>query len=390
MLTRQGWAVLVGAVGVLIAARLFGILELYIVGAALLLLAAATVVYVRTIRARLRVRRTLNPARVHAGDAARVEVTATNTGKGRTAVLSLRDPVAGTRGARLHLVPLRHAERARAAYRLPTEHRGVVAVGPLTIEVSDPFGLARHRRLGAPQLELTVFPHVDIVAAPPGGGDRDPMGNAVHHRSLGRQGDEFYALREYVVGDDLRRVHWRSTARHDDLMVRQDEMPWQDRTTVILDVRRASHSEASFERAVSAAASVTTAAYRAQHNLRLMASDGTDAGLGNSVGHVEAIMEYLASVEPSGHGSMRSVLEGLRRSPQAGSLVVALGRGTRSELDALARLRRSFGAVLVIVTEGHDDLTSGHLPITTIDARTDDTFASAWATMVGSRREVRT
>ena len=208
-----------------------------------------------------------------------------------------------------------------------------------------------------------MFPHVDVIMAPPGGGDRDPLGTAVHHRSIGRQGDEFYSLREYVVGDDLRRVHWRSTARNDELMVRQDEMPWQDRTTVVLDVRRAAHSEESIERAVSAAASVVTAAFRFQHHLRLVSSDGVDAGLGNSLGHVEAIMEYLATVDASGHGSLRGLLDRLRRSPQAGSLVAVLGKATKNELEALASLRRSFGAVVVVVTDGAERPTTGNLPL---------------------------
>ena len=62
---------------------------------------------------------------------------------------------------------------------------------------------------------------------------------------LGRSGDEFYSLRPYVVGDDLRRVHWPSTARRDELIVRQDERHWQGRTTVLLDVRRAVHTPTS-------------------------------------------------------------------------------------------------------------------------------------------------
>ena len=354
-----------------------------------MILAVVAVIYVRMVSPRLRVRRTLTPARVHAGDAARVEVAATNIGNHRTPVLTLRDPVAGTRGARLHLVPLRHAERARAAYRLPTDRRGVVAIGPLTVEVQDPFGVARHKRAGAPRLELTVFPHVDVIMAPPGGGDRDPLGTAVHHRSIGRQGDEFYSLREYVVGDDLRRVHWRSTARNDELMVRQDEMPWQDRTTVVLDVRRAAHSDESIERAVSAAASVVTAAFRFQHHLRLVSSDGVDAGLGNSLGHVEAIMEYLATVDASGHGSLRGLLDRLRRSPQAGSLVAVLGKATKNELEALASLRRSFGAVVVVVTDGAERPTPETCPSPWSIARRDGTFAAGWASMVGTPQEVR-
>ncbi len=212
------------------------------------------------------------------------------------------------------------------------------------------------------------------------------MGTVAHHRSLGRQGDEFYALREYVVGDDLRRVHWPSTARHDELMVRQDEMPWQDRTTVVLDVRRASHTPESLERAVSAAASVATACFRGQHVLRMLSSDGVDSGFANSVGHLEAIMEYFATVNASGVGSLRSVLESLRRSPQAGSLVVVLGRCTRAELDALARMRRSFGAVVIVATEGHEPLSAGRLPLLVVDARADDQFAPTWTSMMGDIR----
>ena len=97
MLTRQGWALLVGAAITFLAARLFGLVELFIVGAALVILAVVAVLYVRVVTPRLRVRRTLTPARVHAGDAARVEVAATNIGNHRTPVLTLRDPVAGTR-----------------------------------------------------------------------------------------------------------------------------------------------------------------------------------------------------------------------------------------------------------------------------------------------------
>ncbi len=65
----------------------------------------------------------------------------------------------------------------------------------------------------------------------------DPLAGAEHPNALGRGGEDFYALRHYVVGDDLRRVHWPSTARHDELMVRQDELPWQGRATVLVDVR---------------------------------------------------------------------------------------------------------------------------------------------------------
>jgi uncharacterized protein (DUF58 family) len=387
VLTRQGWIVILIAVGVLIAARAFGIIELYVVGAVLVILPLAALVYVRAARVRLRVSRSLSPTRVHAGDATRVELGATNLGTRRTPVLQLRDPVGGTRGALLHLAPLKPGESARAAYRLPTTRRGIIAVGPLGLEVGDPFGLAVQAAEAAPVLELTVYPRVDPVAAPKEGGDRDPHGAASNLNVLGQQGDDFYALREYVVGDDLRRVHWPSTARRDELMVRHEEMPWQDRTTVVLDVRRASHTAASLERAVSAAASVITATGREQHLTRFLASDGVDSNLGAGMVHNEAILEYLARLEVVGHGSLRQVLDILTRSPQGGVLVAVLGRATPGELDTLTRLHRAFRTVIAVVCEPPmpaPTVLQGRL--IRVDASRDGTFAPAWSSSVRSNR----
>jgi uncharacterized protein (DUF58 family) len=387
VLTRQGWVVLFVATGVLLAARAFGIIELYIAGAVLAILPPTALLYVRAVRVRLRVARSLSPTRVHAGDPTRVELGATNLGGRRTPVLRLRDPVGGTRGALLHLAPLRPGESARAAYRLPTTRRGIIAVGPLGLEVDDPFGLASQQAEAAPILELTVYPRIDRIAAPGGGGDRDPHGAVANPNVLGQQGDDFYSLREYVVGDDLRRVHWPSTARRDELMVRHDEMPWQDRTTVVLDVRRASHSAASLERAVSAAASVVTAAAGEEHLTRFMASDAVDSGLGSGMAHNEAILEYLARLDVVGHGSLRQVLDTLTRANQGGILIAILGRATPAELDTLARLRRSFRLVVAVVSEPPvPDPSPLQARLTRVDNTRDGAFAPSWGSMVRSRR----
>src|SRR5262249_57549786 len=125
-------------------------------------------------------------------------------------------------------------------------------------------------------------------------------------------------------GGDGGGVDWPATARRDELMVRHEEMPWQDRTTVVLDVRRASHTAASLERAVSAAASVITATAREQHLTRFLASDGVDSNLGTGMVHNEAILEYLARLGVVGHGSLRQILDTLTPSPQAGILGGAL------------------------------------------------------------------
>ena len=133
MITRAGWAALASALALVICARVFGIYELYVVGAAVAALVIVSLITVRATRLRLEVAREVVPVKVHAGSDARVEVRATNLARRRSPMLRLRDPVSGTRGALLHLAPLSPGGRARAAYRLPTAKRGVVSIGPLTV-----------------------------------------------------------------------------------------------------------------------------------------------------------------------------------------------------------------------------------------------------------------
>ena len=178
----------------------------------------------------------VSPARVHAGDPAGSTCAVRNLRRRRTPVLRLRDPVDGTRGAdccsprsgrgeRPGRLPPAH-RAPRASCRRPAAGRARRPLRPATAAVA------------APALELTVYPaHRPLAPLPLHDGDRTRSPAPSNPTSLGRTGEDFYALRPYVVGDDLRRVHWPSTARHDELMVRQDELPWQGRTTVLLDVR---------------------------------------------------------------------------------------------------------------------------------------------------------
>ncbi len=387
MLTRSGWLLLIAAGGLLFAGRAIGAVELFVAGATVIALVAASTAYVRLARVRLRVTRTLTPTRVHAGDNARVEVSASNSGGARTPVLRLRDPVDGTRGALLNLAPLRKGDVARAAYRLPTQHRGLVTIGPLSVEIGDPFGLARRTAQAAPLVDLTVYPAVDDISLPSGGGDHDPNGGAAHRNALGRQGDDFYALRPYVMGDDLRRVHWPSTARRDDLVVRQDEQPWHDRVTVVLDVRKVAHTAASFERAMSAGASVVSAAWRRRTTLHVLTTGGVDTGAEGGLAAVDAVLSHLATAEPTGPGSLRGLLDQLARTRTGGLLVVVLGRTTASEIEALARLGRSYRPIVAVVTEGtvpQARVKAGAVRL--IDATRDGGFAPAWHAVFGAAR----
>jgi uncharacterized protein (DUF58 family) len=361
----------------LVAGRVTAIVELTLLGAGLGALVLLAVVVVRVAHLRASVTRRVNPVKLHAGTPTRVELRVTNRGRGRTPLLRLRDPVAGTRGATLQLAPLRAGDTARAAYRLPTARRGIVVVGPLTMELSDPFGLVRTTRRAAPRVELTVLPHVVELAPVARSGQRDPHSGTDHANGLARQGEDFTGLRPYVVGDDLRRVHWPSTARHDELMVRQDEIPWQGRVTILLDVRKGAMRPEALEDAVSFAASLVLASWKHRDTIRLVHTGGRDSGAAASHAHVDAVLEELAVVHAAIDGSLRRALERLSRAGTGGALVVVLGRTAPTEVEALVRLTRRFGPVIVVVA---GDPAQIRLPagITVVGGTTLEAMASRW------------
>jgi uncharacterized protein (DUF58 family) len=348
MLTRQGRMTLVAAAVLFVAGRLIGSIELYVFGAVLAGLVAVTVLGVTLTRVRIEVARELHPPRVHAGTPSRVDVRVENRGGNRSPLLSLHDAVSGTRGARLLVGPLAPGESARAAYRLPTERRGILTIGPLDVELSDPFGMARLTMTASGASELTVYPHVDDIEPLPMTSGNDPLAGAEHPNSLGRGGEDFYALRDYVVGDDLRRVHWPSTARHDDLMVRQDELPWQGRATVLVDVRASSNTAESLELVISAAASIVASSAKRQDLVRLVSTDGADSGFAAGHAHIEAIMEHLAAVEATNEAAFQRVLDRLARGAPGGALVVVVALVGQGELERLARLRPRFGSLSIV------------------------------------------
>jgi uncharacterized protein (DUF58 family) len=348
VLTRQGWLVGLGAIALLVGGRVLGLLELFALGVVAAALIIGCVLLVHAARLELEVGRVLHPSRVHVGTPSRVELSVRNLRAGRTPVLRLRDPVSGTRGADLLVPPLTKAERTITAYRLPTDRRGLVRVGPLEVVVNDPFGLVQVATRAAPEVQLTVLPHVDTIPPMPYTSAHDPQAGVRQLNVLGRTGEEFYALRPYVVGDDLRRIHWPSSARTDELLVRQNELPWQGRTTVLLDVRAAAHQGESIELAVSAAASVVTATARRQDLVRLVTTGGTDTDFAPGSDHVNALMEHLAVLELSSDGSLARTVDLLSGRSSGGALVAIVASVPPEDLRRLRGLRSRYGSVTIV------------------------------------------
>jgi uncharacterized protein (DUF58 family) len=389
LLTRRGWMLAGSSLAFFVGGWLFAIVELTILGVAIVVLCAGAAAFVSFRPVEVRTQRTLHPPRVHAGASSRVDLEVRNTGTRRTPVLHVRDPFdRGWRWARFLVPPLAPKTATRAAYRLPTEERGIFDIGPLEVALSDPFGLATATFTSVGVTQLTVYPRIDVISPLPTAQGHDPHSSARHPRALLGQGEDFYALRPYEVGDDLRRVHWASTARLDDLMIRQDEMPWQTRSTILLDTRARVHTAASLELAVSAAASIHAASHRVYSLVRLLSSDGTDSGFGTGHTHAEAVLEHLATLDATREDRFAGVAANLRRAGNGGSLaIVTTDRASTADLEAMARLRTRYGTIVLVVIErsatSPDALaTAAPAPLPTVSAlvkvNARTSFAAAW------------
>ena len=196
-------------------------------------------VAVRRLRpSRIAVGRQLTPPQVPAGDAARVDLEIVNRGRRSSPLLRLHDTVTGTRGVALSIAPLpRNGGSTRGAYRLPTTTRGVIQLGPVRIDDIDPLGLARWSHHIPNTLRLIVHPPIEVLPARRVPSGDDPLLGEELRQSLGLSDEEFDGLRPYSPGDDLRRVHWPSSARQDELQVRQFRPPRHGRLTVLIDTR---------------------------------------------------------------------------------------------------------------------------------------------------------
>lgn len=369
-----------GTLGLYAAGRALGTVDLSMLAAAGIVVLVAGAVTVFIGKPDVRARRILRPKRLYAGTAALAEIDLENRGRRRTTVLAVIDRFGTRREARFAVPPLLPGEVGRGAYRVPTSRRGIFAIGPLRVGVTDPLGLVRRIVQSDAEETVTVYPRIESVASLPLTVGRDLVGGAANDFSRARSGMEFHSLREYAVGDDLRHVHWRSTARTGELMIREHDVPWQTRATLLLDTRRAGYTAAGFERVVEAAASVATALHQRRSILRLVTTGGVDTGFGSGHDHYEAIMERLAVAEAAGPAdtSFELVAARLHRQAATGALIAFVGALGTDELTKLGALGRRFGFVAAVRTGVGSD-GGGRLPgLTVVDVPSRRKFSDAW------------
>ena len=375
MITRRGWALTGAALGLFVAGRILGLVQLAVLALAAALTLIVAAVWVRIRTPQLVARRELKE-RLQVGVQGRVDVVVQALEP--TATMSVNDAFdGGRRAARLLLAPLHAGEEARAAYRFPTERRGRFEVGPLRVTLTDPFGLVERTRFVLSTEQVIVYPRVREVLPPPEMGGLDLDREQPNVRSRIEPSGEFHTLRDYAPGDDLRHVHWRSTARRGHLMMRQNEARRRTPVLVLLDVRPGAHDRASFERAVEACASIVSAIDRTDRPVEVMLSTGRMIGAAGRR-HLGTVMDELAVVEP--HGPDRFVAAESRR--RSAALVAIVGRALPNDSAALGVLVRDGGQLTIVACMPEAGVVSPRSrrlrnPIVVTNG-TDRPFPDAW------------
>ena len=364
MPTARGWIVAATGLSLLAGGELMAVRALSAFGLALVALAVSAVLVVRFGRHEIDAGRSVAPQRVGAGHPVSVRIQLTNVGKATTPLLLLDDriPPGLTGRARFAFSGVEPAGVRTAAYEIRPPRRGRYRIGPLEIVCTDPFGLASTTLHAEDTTNILVYPRVETLALPRDRGERRSLSVSALRQPTGMTGEDFYTLREYVEGDDLRKIHWPSTAKRGRYMIRQEETPWHTRATLLMDDDAAAHDSlagsSSFERCAEATASLVDLYHRAGYTFRLACSH--DPGISSSKGmdHLNRCFDLLATIQPlasrnEDHALLARLAEIERQGSAEGTLVFVGGSIDPAVAMGLTRCRRRYKQVIAVLFPGH-------------------------------------
>jgi uncharacterized protein (DUF58 family) len=365
---RRGWRLLtprgriLGLTGlaVVLVAMATGQRDVMRLGLLLALLPLIAAILVARARLRMSCERAVEPPQVPLGSPMKGQLILGQDGRLPAGILLLEDGVPRELGSRPRLV----VDKADLSWRRVVEYpmlgrvRGRFRTGPLMVRTTDPFGLVQLDRQFTATTEVMVTPEVvplPLIRTAGGGGS---AGEARPHR-VGVVGQDDVLVREYRQGDDVRRIHWRSTARWGELMVRREEQAWDPTASVVLDSRASAHAgrgmRSSIEWAISAAASIGIHVlddgfgieiYEAEGPLHISGTMGQHSSASS-----ELVVSRLTDLRPRATRTMHYAVESATID-RPGQLVVAImGRMTAQDANTMLRLRRNRAQGLAILLD---------------------------------------
>jgi uncharacterized protein (DUF58 family) len=360
-LTRTGQIAVVAAVIPWLVAYLVAGKALYIFAYGTLLLVGVSYLLAPRGLKLEATRAGLHP-RAQQGD--RLEVNVSLTAQRGVSTFTLEERVPERLGTTVK-VPIPRLPRGNAVihrYSLRCQQRGVYTVGPLVAVTNDPLGLTQRETVLAPEFELLVHPRIEHVADRPlTRRYEDPPIRPPVSRPW-PSGLEFYGMREYRPGDELRRIVWKASAKAGKLMVREAEEGITDAITIILDTDRGSHSwdgdhSESFETAVRAAASLAVMHLRDGYEVKIEANAGSLTrvlrGAGTQLEVLDAFARVDLSREPLSEAIRRKLVD-TRRDTHDIIITPNLDGPTSSQLKLLFNKGISIQVVALLWDERGD------------------------------------
>ncbi|MCW2834689.1 MAG: hypothetical protein JWN68_2642 [Nocardioides sp.] len=321
-----GWSILGLGIGAMCLATLAHWRELAVIAAACLLLVLLAAPFLLG-RTNVDVDLRLEPERVAAGESVAAGVIVKNIANGRLIPTTLEVPVGGS-VHRYGISTLAAGAQHEESFMIRTEHRGVIRVGPATTRRGDPIGIFSRDVVWTPVREVLVRPPMVPLESLGAGLLRDLEGvstDAVSHSDLA-----FHALREYVPGDDLRHIHWRSSAKvmastgESSLLVRQYLDTRRSHAAIVVDDVAASWADPSdFESAMSVAASIAVRAVLDEFEVSFVCGETASTGAN---GHLA--LDAVCRAEHGRTGIVVAARRATQVAPDCSLLFLVGGPGT--------------------------------------------------------------
>jgi len=316
---------------------------------------------------RLKVERSV-PERLNEGDAFTVSLDISKAGGVPRVGLWMEDALSRWLEPELppaFLVPLVASRPVTLTYRAVAGKRGEHTVGPVHVSARDPVGFFQRRHKAGQASHVLVYPQILPVAAREMAGARAYSGTESGRASIAGDGLDFYGIRDYRPGDELRRIDWKATARVGELAVMEFDQSMAGDLVVALDLTQGSDigegRETTLEYGARLAASLANYALRNGSALSLLASsDGAaEPIMARRLTDLDRVLEVLARAKAVAPVPFSSVLAGADlRLPPDGTLVL-ITAGTDPKLLGLAgewraRRLRVIALVLDAATFGAD------------------------------------
>lgn len=360
LLTGRGRSCVLAGLLVTVGSMLAGQRDVMRIGLLLVALPVVALVLVSRARLRMSAERSVEPAEVPLGTPMRGRIVLGHDSLVPAALLQLEDPVPTEIGLRPRFLVDRTASHWQRVVEYPLlgRVRGRYRTGPLKVRTTDPFGLARLDRQFEATSDVVVMPQVVDLGREAGGGVGGSTGD-LRPRRIGAVGADDVLVREYRQGDDVRRIHWRSTARSGDLMVRREEQAFDPSATLLLDSRARAHAgrgvDSSLEWAVSAVASIGLRFLDEGYGVEIYDADGPLHVAGSHGQHStlsrEVVLSRLTDLRASDTVALQHVFNAAAVE-QPGQMVVAvLGRVGPDEVEALLRVRRNRAQGLALLLD---------------------------------------